>query len=156
LNQAEGNWFEIQASGFGTLISQAQSKEGNAARTIGPRRVRKMGGMTERRTSRRYDLSLPILVRVPTEKTVDSQKGRTRDISPRGLYFVMDRDPQTGSRLDLVLTLPTEVTSGTEVLVHALGKVLRVEPRIEDGNTRMGVAAIIERYDIVREEAARA
>ncbi|HEX8765131.1 MAG TPA: PilZ domain-containing protein [Candidatus Acidoferrum sp.] len=156
MNQVKGNWFEFPASGIGTLASQAQSKEGNAARTIGPRRERKMGGMTERRTSRRYDLSLPILVRVPAEKTVDSQKGRTRDISPRGLYFVMDRDPQTGSRIDLVLTLPTEVTSGTEVLVHALGKVLRVEPRIEDGNTRMGVAAIIERYDIVREEAAPA
>lgn len=115
-----------------------------------------MGGITERRTSRRYDLSLSVLVRVPTEKTVDSQKCRTRDISPRGLYFVMDQHPQTGSRLDLVLTLPTELTNGTEVLVHALGKVLRVEPRIEDGNTRMGVAAVIERYDIVRGEAARA
>jgi len=114
-----------------------------------------MGGNTERRTNRRYDLSLPVLVRVPTEKALDSQKGKTRDISTRGLYFVMDQDPQTGSRLDLVLTLPTEVTSGTEVMVHALGKVLRVEPRMEDGNTRMGVAAVIERYDIVRGEAAR-
>jgi len=52
--------------------------------------------------------------------------------------------------------LPTEMTSGTEVLVHALGKVLRVEPRVEDGNTRMGVAAVIERYDIVRAETAQA
>ena len=115
-----------------------------------------MGGITERRTSRRYDLSLPVLVRVPAEKTVDSQKGKTLDISTRGLYFVMDQDPQAGSRLDLILTLPSEVTSGTEVLVHALGRVLRVEPRIEDGSTRMGVAAVIERYDIVREEAAKA
>ena len=114
-----------------------------------------MGGNTERRTNRRYDVSLPVLVRVPTEKALDSQKGKTRDISTRGLYFVMDQDPQTGSRLDLVLTLPTEVTSGTEVMVHALGRVLRVEPRMEDGNTRMGVAAVIERYDIVRGEAAR-
>lgn len=113
-----------------------------------------MGGVTERRSSRRYDLSLPVLVRVPAEKTSDSRKGKTRDISTRGLYFVMDQDPLAGSRLDLVLTLPTEITSGTEVLVRALGKVLRVEPRIEDGNTRMGVAAIIERYDIVRSEAA--
>lgn len=115
-----------------------------------------MGGSPERRTTRRYDLSLPVLVRVPTEKTVDSKKGKTRDISTRGLYFVMDQDPQAGTRLDLVLTLPTDVTSGAEVLVHALGKVLRVEPRMEDGNTRMGVAAVIERYDIVRGEAARA
>ncbi len=115
-----------------------------------------MGESPERRTTRRYDLSLPVLVRVPTEKAVDSKKGKTRDISTRGLYFVMDQDPQAGTRLDLVLTLPTDVTSGAEVLVHALGKVLRVEPRMEDGNTRTGVAAIIERYDIVRGEAARA
>ena len=38
----------------------------------------------------------------------------------------------------------------------ALGKVVRVERRMEDGNTRMGVAAVIERYDIIRGEAARA
>src|SRR5690242_18934107 len=115
-----------------------------------------MGGTTERRTNRRYDLTLPVLVRIPADKIVDSQKAKTRDISTRGLYFVMDQNLQTGSRLDLVLTLPTDVTKGTEVLVHALGRVLRVEPRIEDGNTRMGVAAVIERYDIVRGEGARA
>ena len=114
-----------------------------------------MGGSTERRTTRRYDLTLPVLVRVPREKVSDSQKCKTRDISTRGVYFVMDQDPQAGSQLDLILTLPTEITSGSEVLVHALGKVLRVEPRIEDGNTRMGVAAVIERYDIVRGDAAR-
>ncbi len=115
-----------------------------------------MGGITERRTTRRYDLSLAVLVRVPREKVIESQKGKTRDISTHGLYFVMDQDPQAGAQLDLILTLPTEMTSGAEVLVHALGRVLRVEPRIEDGNPRMGVAAVIERYDIVRGEGARA
>ena len=114
-----------------------------------------MGGVTERRTTRRYDLSLPVLIRAVTEKESDSKKGSTRDVSTRGLYFVMDHDPQAGSELDLILTLPTELTSGTAVMVHALGRVLRVEPRIEDGNKRMGVAAVIERYDIVRAEAAR-
>ncbi len=115
-----------------------------------------MGGSTERRTTRRYDLSLPVLVRVPAEKVLDSRKGKTRDVSTRGLYFVMDQDPQAGSQLDLMLTLPAEMTNGAEVLVHAYGRVLRVEPRIEDGNTRMGVAAVIERYDIVRGVAAQA
>jgi hypothetical protein len=115
-----------------------------------------MGGASERRTTRRYDLSLPVLVRIPKESVFDSQRGKTRDISTRGLYFVMDQEMQEGSQLDIQLTLPTELTSGAEVLVHALGKVLRVEPRIEDGNTRIGVAAVIERYDIVRGEAARA
>ena len=112
--------------------------------------------MTERRTTRRYDLSLPIIIRVPAEKAQDSQQGKTRDISTRGLYFVIDQNMEAGSELDLTLTLPSEVTHGSEVFVRALGKVVRIEQRIEDGNSRMGVAAVIERYDIIRGEAARA
>ena len=112
--------------------------------------------MTERRTTRRYDLSLPIIIRVPTERELDTQQGKTRDVSTRGLYFVVEQDLEAGSELDITMTLPAEITHGTEVFVRALGKVVRVERRMEDGNTRMGVAAVIERYDIIRSEAARA
>jgi len=112
--------------------------------------------MTERRTTRRYDLSLPIIIRVSTERALDSQQGKTRDISTRGLYFVVDQNLESGSPLDITLTLPTEITHGSEVFVRAHGKVVRVERRMEDGNARMGVAAVIERYDIIRGEAARA
>jgi hypothetical protein len=97
-----------------------------------------------------------MIIRIPMGKSLESQEVKTRDISTRGLYFVMDQDLEAGSELDLTLTLPPEVTHGSEVFVRAQGKVIRVEPRIEDGNTRMGVAALIERYDIVRGEAARA
>jgi PilZ domain len=112
--------------------------------------------MTERRTARRYDLSLPIIIRVPAERVRDSQPGKTRDISTRGLYFVVNQNLESGSQLDLTLTLPGEMTHGSEVFIRALGKVVRVERRMEDGDTWMGVAAVIERYDIVRGEAARA
>jgi c-di-GMP-binding flagellar brake protein YcgR len=115
-----------------------------------------MSGMTERRTTRRYDLSLPVIIRVPAEKAEDSQQGKTRDISTRGLYFVIDQNMEAGSELDLTMTLPSEVTQGSEVFVRALGKVVRIERRMEDGNPRMGVAAVIQRYDIIRGEAARA
>jgi hypothetical protein len=107
-----------------------------------------MGGMPERRNARRYDLSLPIVVRT----LADSQEGKTRDISTRGLYFVVAEDLQAGSDLDITLTLPAEVTHGSEVFVRAAGKVVRVEPRTEDPNMRLGVAAVIERYDIIRGE----
>jgi hypothetical protein len=109
-----------------------------------------MGAMTERRTARRYDLSLPVIIRMSAERVVDSQEGKTRDISTRGLYFVLDQNVEAGSELDITLTLPSEITHASEVLVRALGKVVRVEQRMEDGNARMGVAAVIERYDIVR------
>jgi len=111
--------------------------------------------MTERRTARRYDLSLPIIIRIPTERELDTQQGKTRDVSTRGLYFVVQQNLEAGSELDITMTLPAEITHGTEVFVRALGKVVRVERRIEDGNTRMGVAAVIARYDIIRGEAAR-
>jgi len=110
--------------------------------------------MTERRTTRRYDLSLPVIVRVPTERAVETQKGKTRDISPRGLYFVIAQDLESGSEIDITLTLPSEITHGTDVFVRALGRVIRVERRMEDDRTRMGVAAVIERYDIIRSDAA--
>jgi c-di-GMP-binding flagellar brake protein YcgR len=115
-----------------------------------------MAGMTERRTARRYDLSLPIIIRIPTERALDTQQGKTRDISTRGLYFVIEQNLEADSELDLTLTLPAEITHGTEVFVRALGRVVRVERHSEDGDARMGVAAVIERYDIIRGEAARA
>jgi c-di-GMP-binding flagellar brake protein YcgR len=112
--------------------------------------------MTERRTARRYDLSLPIIVRMPTERAANTRNAKTRDISTRGLYFVIDQDLEAGSDLDITLTLPAEITHGTDVFVRAFGKVVRVENKMEDGTSRMGVAAVIERYDIIRGEAARA
>src|SRR4029077_19024594 len=106
--------------------------------------------------TRRYDLTLPIIIRVPAVRTLDSQQGKTRDISTRGLYFVVDKNMESGSALDITLTLPSEITHGSEVFVRALGKVVRVERRMEDGSARMGVAAVIERYDIIRGERGRA
>jgi c-di-GMP-binding flagellar brake protein YcgR len=112
--------------------------------------------MTERRTARRYDLTLPVSVRFAAERLVNKQDGKTRDISTRGLYFVVPQDLEAGSELDITLTLPGEITHGSDVFVRALGKVVRVERRLEDGEARMGVAAVIERYDIIRGEGARA
>ncbi len=110
--------------------------------------------MTERRNARRYDLSLPVMIKIPAEAG-DLPAGETRDISTRGLYFVIEQEMQAGSELDITLTLPPEVTHGSEVFVRAAGKVVRVDPRSESRNMRLGVAAVIERYDIIRGESAQ-
>jgi hypothetical protein len=137
-------------------LEQVINPEKDAGKPEFPRVNGRMSEMTERRTARRYDLALPIIIRIPTEQAMDSQQGKTRDISTRGLYFVVDQDLQAGSELDITLTLPAEMTQGTEVFVRALGKVIRVEQRSENGDQSMGVAAVIERYDIIRGRAARA
>ncbi len=112
--------------------------------------------MTERRAARRYDLSLPVIIRVPLDKDAQSRNGKTRDISTRGVYFTIDQDMASGAELDITLTLPAEITRGTEVFVRAQGKVVRVEKKNGEGIERIGVAAVIERYDIIRGEPARA
>ncbi len=113
--------------------------------------------MSERRTARRYDLALPVIIRVPVKETTEKKSGKTRDISTRGVYFTVDERVETGSELDITLTLPPEITHGTEVFVRAQGRVIRVEQRRDDDDTRLGVAAVIERYDIIRgDSAARA
>src|SRR5579863_4661408 len=115
-----------------------------------------MSIMTERRTARRYDLSLPVIIRVPAERLPDSQKGKTRDVSTRGLYFDLDQDLEAGSELDITLTLPAEVMHGVEVIVRELGKDGRVERRMEDGSASRSVPAVIERYDINSGKNSRA
>lgn len=108
--------------------------------------------MTERRTARRYDLSLPVMIRMPIEQEVSSRTGKTRDISTRGVYFLVDNNLSAGTELDLTMTLPAEVTGGSEVFIRAIGKVVRVENRPETGDQRVGVAAVIERYEIIRND----
>src|SRR5579863_9496056 len=114
--------------------------------------------MTERRLARRYDLALPVVVHLPINNETP-QNGQTRDISTRGVYFTLQKELQPGTELDFTLTLPAEITQGTEVFVRAHGRVVRVDRKNETGGAaeaNVGVAAVIERYDIIRGEPVHA
>jgi len=108
--------------------------------------------MTERRMARRYDLSLPVNIRMPINREPRSHSGQTRDISTRGVYFTLQNDLAPGTEVDFTLTLPAEITRGAEVFVRAHGRVVRVDKRTDDDHQTVGVAAVIERYDIIRGE----
>lgn len=110
--------------------------------------------MTERRTTRRYDLSLPVNVRLPINREPGAHNGQTRDISTRGVYFTIHKDLAPGTEVDFTLTLPAEITRGAAVFVRAHGRVVRVDKRKDEGCEPVGVAAIIERYDIIRGEGS--
>ena len=110
--------------------------------------------MTERRMARRYDLSLPVNVRLPIQQEEPGMHGgQTRDISTRGVYFTMQQNLAPGTEVDFTLTLPAEITRGAEVFVRAHGRVVRVDKQHDDNPDNVGVAAVIERYDIIRGEA---
>src|ERR1700752_2898357 len=102
--------------------------------------------MTERRLARRYDLSLPVNVRLPITREPGTHDGQTRDISTRGVYFIMQKELSPGTEVDFTLTLPAEITRGSEVFVRAHGRVVRVDKQRDDELESIGVAEGVEGY----------
>lgn len=99
----------------------------------------------ERRASRRFTMSLPLIVRSSGPRGSVERQGHTRDVSFRGLYFLIDSDFEPDSPLEFVLTLPREITLAGDVHIRCFAQVVRVEPH----NGRRGIAARIERYEFL-------
>jgi len=100
----------------------------------------------ERRGEQRFPLRLPVVVR-SIDDGVQEESSLTRDVSARGAFFYLERNLGEGTPIELVLTLPTEITLTENIRVRCKGKVVRVVEGINGGKT--GVAAVIEQYDFV-------
>jgi hypothetical protein len=110
--------------------------------------------MQELRTAPRYRLPLSIAIkRGLASQPFDTFYGRIRDISTRGVYFTSEEQVAEGDKLEVSVTLPTEGPGGAEVFVEAEARVVRVEPKHRTEAQRLGVAAVIERYEIIRTKA---
>lgn len=99
----------------------------------------------DRRNARRFNMTLPVLVRFDHNGTIEEKVAHTRDVSFRGLYFLMESPPEEGSSVEIVLTLPQQITLAGEVRIRCAARILRVEER----NDIRGVAACIDRYEFM-------
>src|SRR5580692_4658026 len=102
---------------------------------------------SERRTTQRFSMRLPLTVRWTTGAAVGETSTESRDVSSRGVYFFLAKDVKEGSPVEILLTLPNEITLAGPVRVRCLGRVQRTEPRDEGS---VGVVAAIERYEFLR------
>lgn len=99
------------------------------------------------RNTRRFSLNLPLTVR--TNENEDATLAATRDVSAHGVFFYLDADVAEGSPIEFTLTLPPAITLTECIKVHCIGKVVRVTSK--DKNSKVGIAAAIETYDIISE-----
>ncbi len=99
----------------------------------------------ERRAARRFSMMLPVKVRFSNESGIVEKPGETRDVSFRGLYFLIEAIVEAGSSIEFVLTLPQQITLAGDVHIRCYARVLRVDAH----NGRRGVAARIERYEFL-------
>lgn len=74
------------------------------------------------------------------------QAAQTRDLSDRGVFFFTTM-PLVGSPIELVLTLPPDVTGSAPQLVCSTGRICRVERQLDGGG--IGVAAVFERVEVL-------
>ena len=103
--------------------------------------------LKERRVSRRFQMRLPLTVRWTDEDVVGEAATESREESSRGLYFHLPKGLKAGSPVEIVMTLPHELTQAGPVRVRCLGRVLRSS--LQDSG-EIGVAAAIERYEFMR------
>jgi hypothetical protein len=101
----------------------------------------------ERRATRRFLMRLPLTVRWTDETVVGEAATESREVSSRGLYFHLPKGLKSGSPVEIVMTLPHELTQAGPVRVRCLGRILRSSA---EHSGEVGVAAAIERYEFMR------
>lgn len=96
-------------------------------------------------------MKLPLKVRWTGDASVGEAATETREVSSRGIYFFLPKDLKSGAPVEIVMTLPHEVTLAGPVKVRCLGHVVRTDAEREHD---IGVAAAIERYEFLRDGEA--
>jgi hypothetical protein len=105
--------------------------------------------MTERRASRRYELSFPIVLHTIDLGPTCAYAGRTRTISTTALHFILHLPLKPGLAIEFTIKMPAELLRGSPVFIRGAGKVLWVAGRRDQGYE---IASSIERYDISRDK----
>lgn len=98
----------------------------------------------DRRSGTRIATNVPTRVRTGQGEELSAQ---TRDISANGVFLYTKSRMEQGSEVELVLILPPELTSGQKCWVCCQATIVRVE----ESGLQFGVAAQIQRMDILPE-----
>lgn len=103
----------------------------------------------ERRSARRFRMQLPLSIRWADGTVSGEALSVSRDVSSRGLSFRLPKAISSGALVEIVMTLPHEITFAGPVRVRCLGRILRSHVQ-ESSEYQM--AAAIDRYEFLRTE----
>jgi hypothetical protein len=95
-------------------------------------------------------MRLPLVVKVEHAAEAGNLQTLSEDVSSRGVYFYLPKEVKKGADVEILMTLPHEITQAGPVKVRCMGRIHRTERR---GEQKIGVVAAIERYEFLRDEA---
>lgn len=94
---------------------------------------------TERRLAERFDLKIPLRVRIAKPSTLEHTT-ESLNISKRGIYFATDLPLSKGAPVHLTFEMPKQVTHKAPSEWRCTGHVIRVQPNSSaKGATCVGV-----------------
>ena len=89
---------------------------------------------------------------VPILTALGSILVKTRDISIHGFYFNIAQEFTVGTSFEFSIALPIEITGTTQAYISGTARAVRVEETGESYSGRSGVGALIESYQVSRDE----
>jgi len=104
---------------------------------------------TERRRARRFKLQLPLIVRWTHDSIVHEAVAVSDDVCSCGIYFCLGERVKIGTPIEIVLTLPHEITLAGNLRVRCLGRIQRYGLKEAEGSNA-GVAVSIDKYEFLR------
>jgi hypothetical protein len=107
----------------------------------------------EQRKSRRFLIQLPVTVRWVDDNLVGEAEAQTQDVSSGGLRFDLSKAPKTNSAVEILMTLPHQLSNAGPVRVRCRGRVVRTNLKDSD---RIEVVAAIERFEFMRDTESAA
>jgi len=100
--------------------------------------------MDERRAAQRFPMRIPLRVRFQSGEA----PGFTRDISTRGVFFLVEDEtqPKINEDVEFIITFPPEITLTTSLRVRCNARVVRSLKAWPD---QVGIAAEIHHYQFL-------
>ena len=111
---------------------------------------------SERRNAQRFRIRLPMTVRWTANNAVGEASTESKNVSSRGVFFHLPKTVKDGSPVEILLTLPHEITLAGPVRVRCLGRIQRAEPDDAGRAGVFGMVAEIERYEFLRSDESAA
>ncbi len=99
----------------------------------------------DRRQFQRVLIHAPVEVRW-TDGVARQVSGFSRNMSSKGIFFVLDGEITARSRVELRLYLPAREAFGSKAVFYGVGSVVRLERTAQD--PLLGVAVALEETEI--------
>ena len=106
--------------------------------------------VSDRRRARRHGVRAPLRVRL-WRSAMPEQRGESLNLSRQGIYFATDTPLAEGEAVELLLTMPEEVSGEPPTEWRYTGHVLRVD-RVDSPGGIFGVGVQFDCYEVSRLE----